>query len=523
MMQNFEEHLLGRSQGEDDLTSEMSSTLQSLRFRLGLENSSGLGNRLESQEDALQNLSHRDWTIRVEAIRILGASGKHEFVKPLTVLLQDRDMAVREAVAKALGELGGEASVTPLVSCLKDEAWSVRATALQSLGKLGEFAPIEPLVAGLEDEDVSVRLAAVRALEKQAKRVPLEVFVTVLGDKVDLVRSAAIRVIERLLEHPEQCVFTNTFVNVLIEKAKSKEEDVRLAAVDFLRILLTHLLSKAAYTVQGNQAKIVYAKLPWVSKEQGDQSLVESSLFLPQNKIMHSGTPEYYIPLVLHACLHSNSWNSSFRKGFFTRKSSAVVPWQIRCLAGLPRTPGSFYELDCKVISKIAEREIFPEWNVWKDCLRQSEFRKQVAIGQRPRSSSDFLILLYSVEYSLEELRRSAWPIFGASDFEKGDFLTRFLPSLLQVHWSELCQFMEPSVPQQKEQSASIELFLGVTRELLGVTSLLSLGNAIGSNLTVITKDLNEDVKVKESPIQLIQSEKVGNRTSLYTPVNLCR
>jgi HEAT repeat protein len=211
MMQNFEEHLLGsdRVKGDDDSALNMSSALQSLRFRLGLEHTPSLGNRLESQEDALQNLYHRDWTIRVEAIRILATSGKQEFVKLLAALFQDENVAVREAVAKALGELGGEASVTPLVSCLKDEDWSVRATALQSLGQLGEFAPIESLVASLEDEDVSVRLAAVSALEKLAKRVPMKVFITVLRDKEDFVRKAATRVVKRLLEHSEHYVLEN--------------------------------------------------------------------------------------------------------------------------------------------------------------------------------------------------------------------------------------------------------------------------------------------------------------------------
>src|SRR5712691_13209146 len=96
MMQNFEEHLLGysRVKGDDDLVPKKSSALQSLRFRLGLENEPGSGNRLESQEDALGDLSHRDWAIRVEAIRMLAASGKQEFVNPLTALLQDENRAV---------------------------------------------------------------------------------------------------------------------------------------------------------------------------------------------------------------------------------------------------------------------------------------------------------------------------------------------------------------------------------------------------------------------------------------------
>src|SRR5260370_11446679 len=220
MMQNFKGRKLGgdRVKGDDDLPINTSSALQSLRLRLGLEGSPSLGNRLESQEDAQQNLSHRDWTIRVGAIRILAASGKQEFVKPLTALLLDENVAVREAVVKALGELGGKASVDPLVSCLKDEDWSVRATAVQSLGRLGEIAPIEPLVASLEDEDVSVRLATVRALEKQAKRVPLDVFVTALGDKEEFVRRAAMEVMEGLLEHPEQWMHNDTLVEGLVEK-----------------------------------------------------------------------------------------------------------------------------------------------------------------------------------------------------------------------------------------------------------------------------------------------------------------
>ena len=437
---------------------------------------------------------------------MLAASGKQACVKPLTALLQDENVAVREAVAKALGELGGEASVNPLVSCLKDEAWSVRATALQSLGRLGELAPIEPLVASLEDEDVSVRLAAVRALEKQAKRVPLEVFVAALGDKEELVCGAALEVMERLLEHPEQCVLTDTLVGALIGKTRSEENDVRLAAMRFLGMLATYALTKGASTIQGGKANIVYEIL-WKGREQRGQNSVEPILFLPRNGVMHPGMFEYGITLAL--C----------RKISPLLERSNTVSWAPRCLAGSYKKSFPIdnmrADLLCRLQDTIVCFECKKTLNSNKDGSRYPEFGKQETGWQTQHRSTDFLICLFSVESRLEELRRSAWSIFGTPDPEKADVLMRLLFLLLRSgdEWSQLYRFMEPLLSLQRERQASIKI--------PGEMSVLSLANVIADQLSIVTRANNENAEANESLVPLVQNLSAGSRIPLYTPEGL--
>jgi hypothetical protein len=439
MMHNSEEYLLdsGRMKGDEDSSPDLSSALQFLRIRLGLENFSGLDDQPESQENALRNLSHLDWTIRIGAVRMLAASGKLEFVEPLMGLLQDENVAVRKAVVKALGDLEATNAVASLLSCLNDEDWSVRATALQSLGKLGEFVPIEPLIASLQDRDVSVRLAAVKALEKQAKRVPFEVFVALLKDKDSLVRIKVMQVIEKLLERPEKLVLTGTLVDVLVDNIRSEENEVSSAASMLLRKLVTRVSVGSLFTtqeakVQQMQEMLFRMGFSMMGKEQWHWSFLEAALFLPIRRAFFS--EELKKHSVRDCIFHKALW--------IKEPDMASVEDLIKFWGTLERRTTSADVIGVKSREGIILCEC-------KNSLISPEPGKQVVPPNL--SSVTPLVHLYTFTHDHQELRHLVWSICGPLDLVKFDFIVKLLIFLLEV-------LREPLVLTQNDDVVKLHL-----------------------------------------------------------------
>lgn len=99
---------------------------------------------VESFVSLVQNLD-TDWTIRVNALMILGALGEQAIPALDTILktaLADPDSEVRGAASQALGNLGVHAkSVLPdLIMALKSSSERVSNSAARAIGQMGEHA-----------------------------------------------------------------------------------------------------------------------------------------------------------------------------------------------------------------------------------------------------------------------------------------------------------------------------------------------------------------------------------------------
>lgn len=144
--------------------------------------------------DAINNLSSDDVSIRKEAIESLVGITDEEAIEPLIKATTDESAQVRFKAAEILGNMGdvavdklieefknadgkdkrfltfalketGDKKVIPyFVEATSDEDFGVRKVAVRSLGELQAESELESIAKCLEDEDWGVRLAAIQAL-----------------------------------------------------------------------------------------------------------------------------------------------------------------------------------------------------------------------------------------------------------------------------------------------------------------------------------------------------------------------
>lgn len=108
-------------------------------------------------------------SVRLAAVRSLGALGNRVGMRALTDALEDSDADIRCAAAEALGDLKQSITGVALAKSLqKDVSLEVRIAAAGSLGRTESRAAIEPLVAGLADKEPRVRAACAKALLSMA-------------------------------------------------------------------------------------------------------------------------------------------------------------------------------------------------------------------------------------------------------------------------------------------------------------------------------------------------------------------
>jgi HEAT repeat protein len=270
MMKNgFEKEPIQRNVGNDEQREAMRTAqfLQKMRTRLGLKTPSA---RYEQTPIAvlLSDLSSRDWTVRVQAVRELERWDKEIVCRPLLQALADPEPAVRAAAARAIGTWGREAPPQELLDIVYDPAWNVRASAIQALGKMkqpalldiflsalatdehtavrvaalwalahqSEKAPIEPLILALQDGDVLVRATAASTLAGFGMRAPIRALVHALDDEEECVRTAVTGTLEQLSKHfPDQIP-----VEFLLCSLQHHDEMVRATAACALGDLKVH-------------------------------------------------------------------------------------------------------------------------------------------------------------------------------------------------------------------------------------------------------------------------------------------
>lgn len=113
----------------------------------------------------IEQLSHREERVRVEAALALGESGNPAALEPLRQALSDPAADVRAAAAQALGRLGDAGPVPRLVDLLTDAYPHVRRRAVEALGEIGDGRAAGALVRLLTDPVGPVRRAARLALK----------------------------------------------------------------------------------------------------------------------------------------------------------------------------------------------------------------------------------------------------------------------------------------------------------------------------------------------------------------------
>ena len=147
-----------------------------------------------SFEDAINNLSNDDVSIRKEAVESLVGITDEDAIEPLIKATTDENAQVRFKAAEILGNMGDVAvdklidefnnaegknkrflafalketedkKVIPyFVEATADEDFGVRKVAVRALGELQANDELDSIAKCLEDEDWGVRLAAIQAL-----------------------------------------------------------------------------------------------------------------------------------------------------------------------------------------------------------------------------------------------------------------------------------------------------------------------------------------------------------------------
>ncbi|MCH8294685.1 HEAT repeat domain-containing protein [Candidatus Poribacteria bacterium] len=116
----------------------------------------------------LQQLNHKEASVRLYGAYALGAIGDAQAVQPLIKILTDPDLYVRAAAVDALGEIGDFGAVDALRGLLEDENHLLRAYAARALAKIvphqEQEHQIKRYTKDLSDPNRMVRRQAAAAL-----------------------------------------------------------------------------------------------------------------------------------------------------------------------------------------------------------------------------------------------------------------------------------------------------------------------------------------------------------------------
>jgi HEAT repeat protein len=187
-------------------------------------------------QNLLAGLEDRDWQVRRDAARELGAIARRDgaIVTALRSALDDDDSRVRRSAATALGQIGpGAAGATPqLVERLQDDDPEVVRSSTAALGLIGRRASrasrdLKPLLA---DSSPELRLAAADALGRIGREsvASTTALVALLGHARAPMRMAAAQALGRIGADAAKSV------PELIKRLGDDDPQVRLAAAEAL-------------------------------------------------------------------------------------------------------------------------------------------------------------------------------------------------------------------------------------------------------------------------------------------------
>ena len=134
----------------------------------------------------IEQLKHKDSSVRQEAAQALGWIKDARSVDPLIAALKDEDSEVREAAARALGQIKDARAVDPLIAALKDEDRLVREIAAGALGEINSRSAAGVLTAALKDKNLEVLAAAYRFFIRRGEEGTEDVLIAALNKHSDV-------------------------------------------------------------------------------------------------------------------------------------------------------------------------------------------------------------------------------------------------------------------------------------------------------------------------------------------------
>jgi HEAT repeat protein len=128
-------------------------------------------------------LADNDPVARVNAIEVVGTTGRVDFMPKVQRLLKDQTPPVRFAACLAVGDLQYAPAKMVLAPLLKDEDANVIAAASYAMGKLGSAELFQVVRKAAESKDQTVRANAVFLLGKIGDQRELNLLKTVQDDQ----------------------------------------------------------------------------------------------------------------------------------------------------------------------------------------------------------------------------------------------------------------------------------------------------------------------------------------------------
>jgi HEAT repeat protein len=93
---------------------------------------------MRETEDLIKQLKHDDWSVRYNAVEMLGQKRDNKAVEALISLLGDKNRLVRQETAIALEKIGDKVAIEPLKKAVAQEknefALDAMKRAVETLG-----------------------------------------------------------------------------------------------------------------------------------------------------------------------------------------------------------------------------------------------------------------------------------------------------------------------------------------------------------------------------------------------------
>ncbi len=186
-----------------------------------------LGSRVPMERLLAATQDHK-WTVRVEALKILGEMGERVPFALFLEALCDRNLWIRQAAIEALGKQGERAPLAIIFGALHDSRRVNRAAA-ECLEQIGTRLPREWLLQALADPKPRVRIMAIQLLKtiEYEEAFPIDTVRRMLQDSETDVRIEAIEA----LNDVEAIEVTEPFLSALNDFSYR----VNIIALDALR------------------------------------------------------------------------------------------------------------------------------------------------------------------------------------------------------------------------------------------------------------------------------------------------
>ncbi len=225
---------------------------------------------VKNPDEALQQLSSRNMSIRQQAATYLGHTKNQKFIQPLTDLLHDKSYYVREKVIKALYLIGGEKAIDAIAAKLEDIE-PVQRIAKRKLVSIGHDV-IDTVATYLNHSEKKVRYSAIAILDLIGGSKGVRHLIRRIDNPLE---GDLMRIIPALGRQNDLQA-----VEVLISLLNSEDEHTRYNTIEALRNLddkkaISHLFKLLTHDDDYTRDKALNAieSLGWKPKNKSEEAL----------------------------------------------------------------------------------------------------------------------------------------------------------------------------------------------------------------------------------------------------------